>query len=293
MATISNASARHVFDIWELVVASKAPLSVTEIARQLGLPVSTTHRGLTALGRSGFVERYQASARYVPGPTSQHLWQAFFARFALRDLALPYLRDIAVLTGETTALSVPIGWLAVRIALVKGSNEIIHTGPLGEAQRLDNGPAGKAMLALFPSDWLTAFEAECRAAGSPCAPGLAEELAATRQRGFAVDGALANPGWGAATAAITASHGRPIAAIAIEGPVFDRSPKHRGTIAPRWLDIVKDLEQAARAEPSTAIGHYDHIVPSAVLLPSASCHCRPERSEADRVSHSETSIGRD
>ena len=134
---MSTASSRYIFEILRLVSTEKRPMSATEISRRLRLSTTTAHRGLQTLERAGYVARHQLSARYVLGGMSRRLLQSFFARFALHGFAIPYMRQLAIATGETASLFVRVGWYAVRIASVQGTKEIIHTGPTGEVRDLD------------------------------------------------------------------------------------------------------------------------------------------------------------
>ena len=87
------------------VVESTRPLGVGELATSSGLPKSTTSRLVGALERRGLVQR-AGDRRVAPGPV--------LLRFAHRDLgaslvelALPALRTLAELSGETINLGVP------------------------------------------------------------------------------------------------------------------------------------------------------------------------------------------
>src|SRR5690606_31676308 len=61
-----------------------------------------------------------------------------------------------------TALFVRIGWYHVRVAHVHGTNEIIQTRPLGEVRDLDDGAAGRIILARLPQDLRARFFSEFR-----------------------------------------------------------------------------------------------------------------------------------
>ncbi len=87
------------------VVESSRPLGVGELATSSGLPKSTTSRLVGALERRGLVQR-AGDRRVAPGPV--------LLRFAHQDrslslveLALPALRILAELSGETINLGVP------------------------------------------------------------------------------------------------------------------------------------------------------------------------------------------
>src|SRR3954462_3787280 len=87
------------------VVESSRAIGVGELAEGTGLPKSTTSRLVGALERRGLIQR-AGDRRVVPGPV--------LLRFAHRDtgaslgdLALPSLRRLSELSGETINLGVP------------------------------------------------------------------------------------------------------------------------------------------------------------------------------------------
>ena len=67
----------------------------------------------------------------MSGETTKRLRQSVFARFHLRDVCLPFMRKLALETGETLTLTVPVGWYGVRIAVTPGTNAIRSSPALG------------------------------------------------------------------------------------------------------------------------------------------------------------------
>lgn len=264
-AASGNSSSRHVFDVLRLVRAAPEPISVTEVGRTLGLPTATAHRALATLEESGYVARYRASARYVMGPMVPGLMEAFFARFHLRDLAMPYLRTLALLTGESVSLLVPVGWNSVRAALVAGVNEVIHTGPLGETRRLTDGFGSHALLASFPeaqAEEILRADAALRGAK---AKALRERLAAIRRCGYSAQDMDSRPGFAAVAVPLRGNESAAAGAIVFEGPVLESK---RGAAPPPlpldWLRIIGEMEAHLRANPRRFENHYAHIDPRTI-----------------------------
>ena len=125
-----SSSTRRALHILEQVGAAEHPLGATEIGRALGISAGTVFRGLDALERAGYVGRFQSSAKFVLGKTVGALRQNLFARFAIRDICMPYLRQLAFASGETASLTVRLGWYGVRIAAAPGTNDVTSS-PLG------------------------------------------------------------------------------------------------------------------------------------------------------------------
>src|ERR1700686_4111441 len=124
-----GSSTRRALRILGTVGAAERPLGATEIGRALGISAGTVFRGLDALERAGYVARFQSSAKFVLGKTVGALRQNLFARFAIRDICMPYLRQLAFASGETASLTVRLGWYGVGIAAAPGTHEVPSSPP--------------------------------------------------------------------------------------------------------------------------------------------------------------------
>jgi DNA-binding IclR family transcriptional regulator len=262
-----SGSARRALRILETVGKSDRPLGVTEIGRRLDIAAGTAFRGLDALERSGYLARYQASSRYVLGANIARLRQSIFARFPIREICLPYLRQLAFASGETASLTVPVGWYALRIAAAPGINEVNNSPALGEVRALAAGSAGKAILAFQPAENVARYVAWARRQGQGAAAHDAAEaeLKVIRKRGFHVEEtAFAS---GRASLALPLRHAdRAIAAIAIEGPVLNLDHKAFHDDLGRWIDIVRMIEALARARPALFENPFAHVDAESIVL---------------------------
>lgn len=102
---------------------------VSELARDLSLPVSTTHRLLTGMAPLGFVGVDADTRQYHLGLRVFELGRCVVSTRRLPDVALPAMRRVTQATGETTLLGVLAGeeFMYVervesqRLAQIKGS----------------------------------------------------------------------------------------------------------------------------------------------------------------------------
>lgn len=262
---MSNSSSRHIFDVLRFVSAAPQPVSVTDVAKALKLATTTAFRALATLEESHYVSRHQGTPRFVMGPMVQGLYEAFFARFGLRDLAMPYMRTLALLTGESVSLMVPVGWYGVRIAHVRGVKEVIHTGPLGEARRLADGLASLAILATHSDAEVDRVLRADPTRRSPAArAAVRKELDGIRARGYAREALEIRPGYCAVAVPLRGTEPAALGAIAIEGPVMEMKPERPLPI--EWLRICAEIETQARANPERFRNHYAHLDPASVIL---------------------------
>jgi len=247
-----STSAGRALRILETVGAAERPLGPTEIGQKLGIAAGTAFRGLDALERAGYLARFQASPKFVLGKSVAALRQNLLARFPIRDVTAPYLRQLAFASGETVSLTVRLGWHGLRIATAAGTNEVTSAPPLGAVRPLAEGLAGRAILAHLAAD-------------APDAKRLARLLAEIRKRGFATE---ETPFWRgrAALAFPVRRDGEAIAAIAIEGPVVDLGEPAAHDDLPRWREIVHAVERLAQARPALFAGPFDHLAADDIVL---------------------------
>jgi DNA-binding IclR family transcriptional regulator len=256
-----SSSAKRALHILDMIGHSDRPLGLSEIARGVQSPPATAFRALDALTRAGLVARYQASSRYVLGHTAERLRQSVIARFPMRDVCLPYLRQLASASGETASLNVRLGWYAVRIATVPGAGEIAHLPSLGEAVALGDSYRGRAMLAFLADQEAARYR---NWAGTRRAPvPAAARLAAIRRSGFAA-GDTDFGGGRPLAFSIRGAHGV-LASLAVEGPVLrDGAPEDA---APRdGRAIAAAIEALARTKPALFENPFAHIDPDTVAL---------------------------
>jgi DNA-binding IclR family transcriptional regulator len=263
-----SSSARRALRILEAVGAAARPPGATEIGRALGIPAGTAFRGLDALERAGYVARFQSSAKFVLGKSVGTLRQSLLARFPVRDVCMPYLRQLAFASGETASLTVRLGWYGVRIAAAPGTNEVTSSPPLGAVRLLADGCASRVILAGLASPAVEAYAAWARRhkRSAPDAKALARDLADIRKHGVAIEETSFARGR-AALAFPVASAGRAIAAIAIEGPVLDLARPHKHNDLPHWREIVRSVERLVQARPALFAGPFDHLDPDDIVLP--------------------------
>jgi DNA-binding IclR family transcriptional regulator len=195
------------------------------------------------------------------------LQQNLLARFPIRDVCLPYLRQLAFASGETASLTVRLGWYGVRIAAAPGTNEVTSSPPVGGVRLLSDGCACRAILAGLAPDAADAYAAWAHRhkKRTPDAKPLARDLADIRGRGFAIEETAFARGR-AALAFPVRSGAHAIATIAIEGPVLDLArPAHDDL--PHWRAIVQSVERLVQARPALFAGPFDHLDPDDIVLP--------------------------
>jgi DNA-binding IclR family transcriptional regulator len=208
------------------VVESSRPLGVGELAASSGLPKSTTSRLLGALERRGLLQR-AGDRRVAPGPV--------LLRFAHQDrsvslvaLALPALRTLAELSGETINLGVPTPLGVEHLAQEDSRHFVGGTNWVGRRVPYETTANGKVLKAFT----------------SRTADGQA-----IRERGYASAVDELEEGLAAIAAPIFGPDGDAVAALSISGPTIRLTRE-------RILELAPQLITQA-AQVSERLGHHD------------------------------------
>ncbi|MFE7560043.1 IclR family transcriptional regulator [Kitasatospora sp. NPDC057500] len=182
-------SLRRAFTVLEAVVDSDDPIGVSELARRSDLPVGTVHRLAQTLHELGYV-RKDGHSKYLPGPRLLKL--AKNNQKAIAVVAQPYLDQLAKRYGESVAVGTLSGDYVVYLAKTPGSRSIRIYTSLDEPVYPHSSAIGKMLLSGLPDERVRTVLDHTRMprftdSTHTDPDGLLAELAAVRERGFAVN----------------------------------------------------------------------------------------------------------
>lgn len=198
--------------------AEPGPCGVTAIGRALGLPKSSAHRLLTALGRRGLVEQ-DARGRYRPGIGLIALGLGALEREPVVVAARPVLEEEAAAIGETFFLVAARARRLVVLDKAEGTGFLRAAPQVGASVPIHATAVGKLFLAFgedaisTPTEPMERFAARTRTETSE----LEVEVARTRRRGYAENREEWIPGLAVLAAPIFRGD-RMLAAIAVALP---------------------------------------------------------------------------
>lgn len=194
--------------------AAAEPQGVTAIGRSLGLPKSSTHRLLAALGRRGLVERSERG-HYRPGTALIALGLGALDREPIVELARSVLEETASAVGETIFLVAARSHELVVVDKAEGTGFLRVSPQVGERLPVHATAVGKLYLAFAPDQVETQPDPESftpRTTTSQDA--LARVIDQVREQGFATNEEEWVSGLGVVAAPIS-FRGRLVAAIAV------------------------------------------------------------------------------
>ncbi len=205
------------------LAAQDGGLPLSEVARTVGLAISTAHRLLSTLQQEGFVRFDEERGVWIVGVQAFIVGSAFLRSRELTAVARPVMRRLMERSGETVNLAVTDRGEAIYVAQVECRKMMRAIARPGGRAMMHASGVGKALLAA-----MSAEEAEGIAAqhGLPSETGrtirtiegLRAELDLVRRRGYAVDDEENAVGLRCVAAAVYDEHAQPVAALSLSGP---------------------------------------------------------------------------
>ena len=230
-----------------LHLSAAGPSGITVISRALGLPKSTVHRLLAALGRRGLVES-DTRGLYRPGIGLVGLGLGVLEHEPVVAAARAVLEIEAAETGETLFLAGARGGRLVvldkaegtgflRAAPRIGSEVPVHATAVGKLHRVFDPES----IAL-PTNRLERFTPRTRVRRGD----FERELERVRRRGWAENREEWIAGLAVVAAPIHRENGL-AAALALAAPAVRLSPSRRSALAERVCRAARRIEARLRA----------------------------------------------
>ncbi|WP_406229402.1 IclR family transcriptional regulator [Nocardia sp. NBC_01009] len=222
---------------------------VSEVARQQGLAVSTTHRLLAALVQAGFLEKDSESSRYRMGGALAEYGQIAYRQHRIY-LAEPFLEQLASTTGASASVATRHGIHAVLLGTSRWRETDGHKLQ-GVRLPLHASALGKTLLAWSATtdDELRTLPYEEGTERSVSGPAeLRRELTATRERGHAYNDEELDPGFRTIGLPILDPEGRCRFALGLRGPTTLMIPER----VPFFVELAKVTAQEIAAKFATA-----------------------------------------
>ncbi|HEX4813943.1 MAG TPA: IclR family transcriptional regulator [Nonomuraea sp.] len=232
--------------------AAHPQLTLTDLARRSGLPLSTAHRLVAEL------EEWQALSRDPDGRlrVGLRLWElGQLAPGRLLGLAHPWLQELFVTTGENVHLAVRDGMEVLYVDKVHGRRAVPIVSRTGGRLPMHPTGVGKALLAHEPDWFVSSYLARALERPTPhtiIEPGrLARELATIRAQGYALTYEEMTLGSCSAAAPILVD-GRAMAALGIV--LSSRRARELPRLVEPLLAVAGRIAAAFASPPSSGSG---------------------------------------
>ncbi|WP_433170328.1 IclR family transcriptional regulator [Actinoallomurus sp. CA-150999] len=225
------------------------PRRLADIAERTGINKATAHRILQILTAEGYAVT-RGDGAYASGPALLALAGSALADRDLGAVAKPILENLQRQTGHNAHFAVRSGTVAVYLAKAAGRQPYEMSSRVGMQVALHCTAIGKALLASLPEEEVRAIIA----ATSPLirhTPAtivepdrLFEELAAVRQRGYAVDDEENERDVRCVGAVVCDRQGIPIGAASVSALTYTLDDDDVGVLGPLVVTAADRISSA-------------------------------------------------
>lgn len=235
--------------IVELFSLERSQWTLTEIATEMGLTVSTVHRLLKSLLAHEIVVIEPVGKRYGLGPGVMRMAKMLFERDDIHQVyeaAARHMSQLRTSTGETIGLHRILGQYRACVAELVSFQPVRTQTSVGGLQPLHVGAPSKSLIA-----WLTTAELDRLLPSgkfeklTPQSPSERAELEAglesVRRQGFAVSEGESTVGAGALSAPIFDRRNKVVASLNITGPIERWNRETMQAHVDELLDAVRDV----------------------------------------------------
>lgn len=235
--------------ILEVIAEHRDGLSLAKLSQSMEIPKPTIHRLVQPLIEHRLLQATDEGYRL--GAQCLVFGTRFIEAVDLRQEARDVLADLVSHSGETCHLGVMDGHRVVYIEKVESAHAVRMHSRVGSTNPVHSTGVGKAMLAHVSAELLDEIVTEGLEQRTPAtlteAGALWEDLARSRERGYAIDDIENEDGIRCVAAPVFDNGGSVVAGLSIAGPV------HRVT-RDRFAELGERVREAA-LELSKRIGY--------------------------------------
>lgn len=219
---------------------------LTEISKGIDINKSTAHGLIATLERCGYMRQDTKTGKYSLGVKVFELGQAYITNLDLRDIALPYLKELSLTYQETTHLAILSGEDVVYIDKVDGLRSVGIRSQVGGRNPAYCTGVGKVLLSGLDKQQI--LDLYCGSVLQKYTnntvkdlPELLNQIQQVRERGYAFDSQEFEQDLQCIAAPVKDSSGSIIAAISLSGPASRLLVPQLDEIAIRVVRTAKDI----------------------------------------------------
>ena len=219
-----------------LLARHTEPLPAGAIARDLGLPRSTTYHLLATLRNHGYVTHLAEERRYGLGVAAFELGSAYQRQAPLQRIARPLLGRLVDQTTHNAHLAVLHGRDVLYVIEERAPGRPLLVTDVGVRLPASLTASGLAMLAeLSPAQLRALFPhrdslVQRDGHGPTSVSELRRELSTVRTRGHAVEDGSISEGLSSVARAVLDHTGHPVAGVAVTFPSAEVDDEERALI---------------------------------------------------------------
>ena len=229
-------------------------IGISKLSDLTGLKVSTVHRIASILVDNGYLIQRENRAKYSIGLKPLAFYRALNRNLKIKEVALPSLEKLRLVSGESANLAILDSDEAVYIEHIESNQTLRAFTEVGNRAPLHCTGVGKIFLAFMREQQLRDFitnNSLFRLTDNSITDydELEKELSIIKRDGVAIDNGEMEIGVRCIAAPVMDSNGNVIAAMSISGP-FTRLNSTR-------VEELKPVVKSAAMETSKAMGYVD------------------------------------
>lgn len=217
-------------------------LTLEEIAGEVGLTRSNTHRTLQTLAHAGYVRREPSTGTYRSTLKMFELGARQLANLDVRRMAPPFMRELSRQTSETVHLSVLDGLDVVYVDKIDSPQPLLAYSAVGARAPAYAVATGKVLLAFQVPEYIEHYGSAVQKHTEDTHVSmlvLKQELADVSRIGYAINRGEWRKGIGGIAAPVFNGLDEIVAALGISGPLERLTNQKMAEYAPC-------VQQAAR-----------------------------------------------
>jgi len=227
-------------------------IGISRLADLTGLKVSTVHRIASILVDKGYIKQRENRAKYSLGLKHLEFYKALNKNLKIKEIALPSLEKLRIVSGESANLAVLDSNDAVYIEHIESNQTLRAFTEVGNRAPLHCTGVGKIFLAYMSKQQLYNFfsnKSLIRLTDNTITDSdeLAKELSIIQRDGVALDNGEMDIGVRCIASPVMDSNGNVIAAMSISGPYTRLNSKR--------AEELKPVVKSAAIEASKAMGY--------------------------------------
>jgi DNA-binding IclR family transcriptional regulator len=254
MSTIIERS----FKILEELSAYPKGRTLTELAAEMDIPLSATHRLLNDLIDCGYVRKEERYGEFVLTMQVVSLGLRFLSASGVVDVAQPTLERLATKSKELVRLALVDKDQLIFVAKAQGATQGLRYDPeMGQAVTLSCSAAGFVWLSTKTDEEALRLAMK-QGLGNPddygpAAPktikALMSQVRATRKRGYAITVNVFLPAMSSMAAPVYGPKGEVLAILIIAGPMSRLTQERMESLGQTLLDAADELGRSSSVSP--------------------------------------------
>lgn len=236
-------SFERMFAILAMFSMERTSLSISEIEKELGYPKSTVFRILNTLIKADYIEQDPDTHRYSVGMQFFRLGSIFQSQLDLRNVSLPFMKELAEKSLETIELNIVDETSRLCIEKIDSPLAVRNFVQIGDRHSLHLGASGKILLTFLEVEEQERVLSKLQSEHDIRIQDLREDLQEIKEKGYAFTKGERVPGSFAVSAPLLNEQGKLMAGLTLAGPIQRLSKERENELIQLLTGSAKKISE--------------------------------------------------